>query len=71
MPKDPVCGMEIEEFSAARTLSYGGETYYFCAPGCLREFTKQPEKYLTDQLIVQKDPRDVPARVMAQRRGHR
>lgn len=44
--KDPVCGMEIERDEAVGTYEYKGKTYYFCAPGCKREFEKEPEKYL-------------------------
>jgi YHS domain-containing protein len=49
--KDPVCGMEVDERTAAGTSEYKGKTYYFCAPGCKRAFDLDPEKYLanTDQ----------------------
>lgn len=46
MAKDPVCGMEVEEKSAAGQSEYKGKTYYFCAPGCKSAFDKDPEKYL-------------------------
>lgn len=46
MAMDPVCGMEVDEDSAEWTYEYKGETYYFCAPGCMRSFEKDPEKYL-------------------------
>jgi len=46
MAIDPVCGMEVDEKSAAATYEYQGETYYFCAPGCKAAFMKEPEKYL-------------------------
>lgn len=44
--KDPVCGMMVEEGSAAATSTYRGQTYYFCSPGCKASFDKEPEKYL-------------------------
>jgi len=47
MAKDPVCGMTVEESSAAATSKYKGTTYYFCAPGCKAAFDKDPEKYLS------------------------
>ncbi len=47
MAKDLVCGMEVDESSAAATSEYKGETYYFCAPGCKTAFDKEPEKYLS------------------------
>lgn len=42
MPKDPVCGMYVEE-STALKKEIGGKTYYFCAESCLRSFA-DPEK---------------------------
>ena len=45
---DPVCGMEVEEGPNAITEMYKGTTYYFCAPGCMRDFEKEPEKYLRE-----------------------
>jgi len=47
MAIDPVCGMQVEEKTAAHKSEYGGQTYYFCAPGCKRSFDQNPEKYLT------------------------
>ncbi len=46
MAIDPVCGMEVDEKSAAGTVEYQGKTYYFCSPGCKAAFSKDPEKYL-------------------------
>jgi YHS domain-containing protein len=45
MAKDPVCGMDVDEKTAAATAEYQGTTYYFCAPGCKKAFEKEPEKY--------------------------
>ena len=46
MAIDPVCGMKVDEKTAAATSEYQGRTYYFCAPGCKTSFDKEPEKYL-------------------------
>jgi YHS domain-containing protein len=46
MAKDPVCGMEVDEKTAAGKSEYQGKTYYFCSPGCKQAFDKEPEKYL-------------------------
>lgn len=46
MAIDPVCGMEVEEKTAAGQSEYKGQTYYFCSLGCKRSFDKDPEKYL-------------------------
>ena len=43
---DPVCKMEVEESTAEWKTTYQGQTYYFCAPGCLRSFEKEPAKYV-------------------------
>ena len=44
--KDPVCGMEATPETAAGKFEYKGTVYYFCSPGCKRDFEKDPEKYL-------------------------
>lgn len=49
MAVDPVCGMQVDEKTAAATYEYKGTTYYFCAPGCKTAFVKEPEKYLQNQ----------------------
>jgi YHS domain-containing protein len=46
MAKDPVCGMDVDEKTAAGQSEYQGQTYYFCSPGCKRSFDKEPEKYV-------------------------
>lgn len=45
MAKDPVCNMDVDEATAAATSEYKGKAYYFCAPGCKKEFDANPEKY--------------------------
>lgn len=49
MRKDPVCGMQVEEESAAATAEYQGSTYYFCAVGCKEKFEADPEAYLPSE----------------------
>jgi YHS domain-containing protein len=46
MSKDPVCGMTIDEKTAAGTSEYEGKTYYFCAPICKTKFDQAPAKYV-------------------------
>jgi len=46
MERDPVCGMSVEPNKAAAKVEHGGQTYYFCAPGCAKRFQQAPEKYL-------------------------
>jgi YHS domain-containing protein len=45
MAKDPVCGMTVDETTAAATSEYQGKTFYFCAVGCKKEFDAHPEQY--------------------------
>ena len=45
MTKDPVCGMQVNEATAAAKTDYKGKTYYFCSPSCKAAFDKNPEKY--------------------------
>lgn len=44
--RDPVCGMDIDTATAGGKSEYKGQTYYFCSPGCKKDFDKDPEKYL-------------------------
>ena len=37
---DPICGMSVDIASARWTLDRDGQTYYFCAPGCKRQFQR-------------------------------
>lgn len=46
MAKDPVCGMDVDTKTAQWKSDYQGTTYYFCAPGCKRDFDKEPAKYV-------------------------
>ncbi len=45
MVKDVVCGMTIDEKTAAGTSEYQGKTYYFCSVGCKATFDREPAKY--------------------------
>lgn len=44
MAKDPVCGMECDEKTAAKS-EHMGQTYYFCSQGCKTTFDADPQKY--------------------------
>ncbi len=45
MAIDLVCGMEVEETSPHH-FEHQGTRYFFCYDGCLKEFKKNPAKYL-------------------------
>lgn len=51
MTKDPVCGMDVNEETAASQSEYKGKTYYFCSPGCKTAFDKDPEKYASGETM--------------------
>jgi uncharacterized protein len=40
MPKDPVCGMDVDE-STGLKLTSGNETHYFCSKHCMEKFAKE------------------------------
>ncbi len=39
MPKDPVCGMEVNPITAMFSLKKDGETFYFCSKLCQDKFS--------------------------------
>jgi YHS domain-containing protein len=52
MAKDPVCQMQVDEQEAVArglTSEHNEQTYYFCAPGCKREFDRDPAHYTEQQ----------------------
>jgi Cu+-exporting ATPase len=38
--------MEIDPAAAAATFEYEGQTYYFCAVGCMQKFKADPVTYV-------------------------
>ncbi len=48
MERDPVCGMEIKDFSKAESYNYKGKIYYFCTALCKIQFEQDPEKYISE-----------------------
>ena len=56
MAKDVVCDMQVDEQEARKkglTSEYQGQTYYFCSPGCKRDFEKEPQRYAAKQTTRQ------------------
>jgi Cu+-exporting ATPase len=43
---DPVCGMKVFEKPDVPRREHGGQTYYFCNPGCAAKFDADPERFL-------------------------
>ncbi|GAB4032851.1 MAG: hypothetical protein Fur0012_11900 [Elusimicrobiota bacterium] len=42
----PVMGTRFVPNSKSPKTEYKGKTYYFCCPGCVEKFNKEPEKYI-------------------------
>ena len=45
MAKDPACGMQVDEKTAAGRSEYSGKTYYFCSTQCKTRFDASPQQY--------------------------
>lgn len=43
MAIDPVCGMTVDEETAAGSLRDGEGVYYFCSTDCLKQFAAKIE----------------------------
>ena len=56
MAIDPVCGMTVNEKSAAGNVVHSGRTYYFCSPRCQHEFEANPAKYAGSSEMASKVP---------------
>ena len=37
--------MTVNPLSAAGSVEYNGQTYYFCGKGCMLDFKEDPEPY--------------------------
>ena len=42
---DPVCGMKVDEKSAAGKSSHQGRDFYFCSTSCKSKFDENPQQY--------------------------
>jgi xanthine dehydrogenase accessory factor len=45
---DPVCRMTVDVASARWMTEHEGTAYYFCAPGCMAAFKKDPSAFLVE-----------------------
>jgi len=46
MPRDPVCGVVLDEKTSKFKINYGEETYYFCSVKCKKKFKRNPMKFV-------------------------
>ena len=62
MATDPVCGMQVDERTAAGSSVFEGSNYYFCCAGCKKKFEANPSAYVGapppagDTTTAAKDP---------------
>lgn len=52
MPLDPVCGMTVDEHTAASEAFFAGKSYHFCSQHCLEKFQGNPALYLQPVLAT-------------------
>ncbi len=45
MATDPVCGMQVDERTAAGSSAFEGKNYFFCSVGCKTKFEAKPSAY--------------------------
>ncbi|MEW6681472.1 MAG: heavy metal translocating P-type ATPase [Nitrospirota bacterium] len=51
MATDPVCGMTVDEASAAGTAMFEGRAFFFCSIHCLRAFEANPKPFVASSSI--------------------
>jgi YHS domain-containing protein len=57
--KCPVMGGKIDDKAYT---DYNGKRIYFCCPGCISEFKKDPEKYVKKMEAEGQTPAEIPAK---------
>jgi len=45
MPRDPVCGVILNEKTAKYKITHDGEKYYFCSVKCKKKFKRNRSKF--------------------------
>ncbi|MEX0701386.1 MAG: YHS domain-containing protein [Planctomycetales bacterium] len=43
---DPVCGMTVEQDTAAAAWQHEGTTYLFCSVHCMERFRQDPDHFI-------------------------
>jgi len=56
--KDPVCGMEVDEESAAGTIQHQGQSYSFCSQRCLEKFRADPSRFVKPDASTSTAPKE-------------
>lgn len=58
---DPVCGMTVEQESAAADCEHEGKRYYFCAVRCKEKFQADADRYLRPERYANEPQKPVAA----------
>ncbi|MBI1936468.1 heavy metal translocating P-type ATPase [Candidatus Woesearchaeota archaeon] len=69
MPKDPICGMEIDEKKAKFKLVRDGKKYYFCSRNCYGKFNETA----LDKISLKKGPlikKNVKKQILTGKKGN-
>lgn len=53
MTKDPVCGMDVNEYETKHSTTWEGQKYHFCSDQCKQEFEREPRQYAGRQSMGQ------------------
>jgi putative ABC transport system ATP-binding protein len=51
--RDPVCGMQVDEWTATLFSDFRGQRYAFCSRRCVERFELDPAKYIEEQSSAQ------------------
>ena len=54
MPKDPICGMEVDKKKAKFSLVSKGKTYYFCSKNCYEKFLNRNKHSISKKTLNEK-----------------
>ncbi len=52
---DPVCGMKVAA-NPDKSVTHGGQTYYFCSAKCVGKFSADPDQYLHKHAVAAPAP---------------
>ncbi|HEX2056222.1 MAG TPA: YHS domain-containing protein, partial [Nitrospiraceae bacterium] len=53
MAIDPICGMTVDQATAAGRHDYEGQTFWFCSRHCLEKFAANPARYAKSAAVVE------------------
>lgn len=66
---DPICGMTVEQATAAGSYEHGGVTYYFCSKGCRERFIEQTKPSRPNLIQIGQDSATLPPEAITETPG--